>query len=35
MHEATLSRAGDADIYIGAAAISDYRPAGVEKHKIK
>jgi len=35
MHEATLSRAADADIYIGAAAISDYRPASVEKHKIK
>lgn len=35
MYEATLSRAGDADIYIGVAAISDYRPAGVEKHKIK
>jgi phosphopantothenoylcysteine decarboxylase/phosphopantothenate--cysteine ligase len=35
MHEATLACASEADIYIGAAAISDYRPAGVETQKIK
>ncbi len=35
MHEATLARAPAADIYVGAAAISDYRPAVVEKQKIK
>ena len=35
MHGATLSRASDADIYIGAAAISDYRPIVVQKQKIK
>lgn len=35
MHEATMSRAPAADIYIGSAAISDYRPAEVRKQKIK
>lgn len=35
MYKATLSRAPEADIYIGAAAISDYSPAVVEPHKIK
>jgi phosphopantothenoylcysteine decarboxylase/phosphopantothenate--cysteine ligase len=35
MHGATLSRVSDADIYIGAAAISDYRPIVVQKQKIK
>jgi phosphopantothenoylcysteine decarboxylase/phosphopantothenate--cysteine ligase len=35
MREATRTRASDADIYIGAAAISDYRPAAVEAQKIK
>ena len=35
MHEAALARAGQADIYIGAAAISDYRPDQVPEQKIK
>lgn len=35
MHAATLSRAADADIYIGAAAVSDYRPEQVPANKIK
>ena len=35
MHEATLQRATSADIYIGAAAISDYRPQTVQTQKIK
>jgi phosphopantothenoylcysteine decarboxylase/phosphopantothenate--cysteine ligase len=35
MRNATLERAAKADIYIGAAAISDYRPEQVADHKIK
>lgn len=35
MHAATLANAPDADIYIGAAAIADYRPAIVPAQKIK
>jgi phosphopantothenoylcysteine decarboxylase/phosphopantothenate--cysteine ligase len=35
MQEATLARAAQADIYIGAAAISDYRPDPVPQQKIK
>jgi phosphopantothenoylcysteine decarboxylase/phosphopantothenate--cysteine ligase len=35
MHDATLERAADADIYIGAAAISDYRPEHAPDQKIK
>ncbi len=35
MHEATLARAADAHIYIGAAAVSDYRPDQVQEQKIK
>ena len=35
MHEATLSRVGKTHIYIGAAAIADYRPAEIAAHKIK
>ena len=35
MYAATLARAPAADIYIGAAAISDYRPGQVQPHKIK
>jgi phosphopantothenoylcysteine decarboxylase/phosphopantothenate--cysteine ligase len=35
MHAATLARAADADIYIGAAAVSDYRPEQVPPNKIK
>jgi phosphopantothenoylcysteine decarboxylase/phosphopantothenate--cysteine ligase len=33
--DATLARAPAADIYVGAAAISDYRPDPVPGHKIK
>jgi phosphopantothenoylcysteine decarboxylase/phosphopantothenate--cysteine ligase len=35
MHDAAMSRAPGTDIYIGAAAISDYRPAMIEQQKIK
>ena len=35
MRDATMSRVGDAHIYIGAAAIADYRPAEIAVHKIK
>jgi phosphopantothenoylcysteine decarboxylase/phosphopantothenate--cysteine ligase len=35
MHEAVLARAPDADIYVGAAAVSDYRPGQVPGQKIK
>jgi len=35
MYEATLPRAAGADIYIGAAAISDYRPGHAPDQKIK
>jgi phosphopantothenoylcysteine decarboxylase/phosphopantothenate--cysteine ligase len=35
MHDETLARAAAADIYIGAAAISDYRPEHVPGQKIK
>jgi len=35
MQESVLSRAGESHIYIGAAAIADYRPAQVAEHKIK
>ena len=35
MRDATLYRAGDSHIYIGAAAIADYRPAEIAEHKIK
>jgi phosphopantothenoylcysteine decarboxylase/phosphopantothenate--cysteine ligase len=35
MHEATLARAMQADIYIGAAAVSDYRPEQAAGQKIK
>lgn len=35
MRSATLGRVEDADIYIGAAAISDYRPEQVAEQKIK
>ena len=35
MHAAALEHAPQAHIYIGAAAISDYRPAEVAPHKIK
>jgi len=35
MYEQTMARIADADIYIGAAAISDYRPESIAPHKIK
>jgi phosphopantothenoylcysteine decarboxylase/phosphopantothenate--cysteine ligase len=35
MYAATLARARDAHIYIGSAAISDYRPVAAQAHKIK
>lgn len=35
MYAATLARIGGAHIYIGAAAISDYRPLSIAAHKIK
>jgi phosphopantothenoylcysteine decarboxylase/phosphopantothenate--cysteine ligase len=35
MYAATLARIAGADIYIGAAAISDYRPNAIAPHKIK
>lgn len=35
MHEATLARAAGVDIFIGAAAVSDYRPDPVPEQKIK
>ena len=35
MHAAVARLAGDADIYIGSAAVSDYRPDFVPDHKIK
>ncbi|MBK5211868.1 MAG: bifunctional phosphopantothenoylcysteine decarboxylase/phosphopantothenate--cysteine ligase CoaBC [Coriobacteriia bacterium] len=35
MHEVTLSQAKDADIVVGAAAVSDYRCARVSSEKIK
>ena len=35
MREAVLAAAASADIYIGAAAVGDYRPAQVAPHKLK
>lgn len=35
MYEAVLSQVGDADVYIGAAAVADYRPEQVAASKIK
>ena len=35
MYDAAMQRVGQADIYIGAAAISDYRPKTAAAHKIK
>lgn len=35
MHEAVLARAASADIFIGAAAVADYRPAEHRSKKIK
>ncbi len=35
MHAAVLAAAADADIYVGAAAVADYRPAQPLTHKMK
>jgi phosphopantothenoylcysteine decarboxylase/phosphopantothenate--cysteine ligase len=35
MHQAVLAAATGADIYIGAAAVGDYRPAHQAEHKLK
>ncbi len=35
MYEATLARVGEADIFIGAAAVADYQPATLAENKIK
>ncbi len=35
MHAAVLNAAAEADIYIGTAAVGDYRPAEVAKRKVK
>jgi len=35
MYEATHARIGDVDIFIGAAAVADYRPSAVSGQKIK
>jgi phosphopantothenoylcysteine decarboxylase/phosphopantothenate--cysteine ligase len=35
MHEATHARVADADIFIAAAAVADYRPAKIADQKIK
>jgi len=35
MYEAVLGRMDNCDIYIGAAAVADYRPAQIESSKIK
>src|SRR5690606_588503 len=35
MHEAVMSQVADADVFIGTAAVADYRPAQVRTSKIK
>lgn len=35
MYDAVIGQSGQCDIYIGAAAVADYRPAQVENRKIK
>ncbi len=35
MHDAVQKRSGEADVFIGAAAVADFRPARVEASKIK
>jgi phosphopantothenoylcysteine decarboxylase/phosphopantothenate--cysteine ligase len=35
MHEAVIDAAAQADIYIGAAAVGDYRPQEISAHKLK
>jgi phosphopantothenoylcysteine decarboxylase / phosphopantothenate---cysteine ligase len=35
MHEAVMARAGDCDVFIGVAAVADYRPAVAADQKLK
>jgi phosphopantothenoylcysteine decarboxylase/phosphopantothenate--cysteine ligase len=35
MHAAVMAQAGDADIFIGVAAVADYRVANAAEHKLK
>ena len=35
MHQAVMSRVGQCDLFIGCAAVADYRPAQVANQKIK
>ena len=35
MHDAVMARAGECDIFIGVAAVADYRPRSVSDQKIK
>lgn len=35
MHDAVMAEIGDADIFVGSAAVADYRPADVSEQKIK
>jgi phosphopantothenoylcysteine decarboxylase/phosphopantothenate--cysteine ligase len=35
MHEAVAARRGETEVFIGAAAVADYRPAHAEQHKMK
>lgn len=35
MHDAVMLRARKADVFIGAAAVSDYRPTAIAEHKLK
>ena len=35
MHAAVMARAGEADIFIGVAAVADYRVANAAEHKLK
>ena len=35
MHQAVMSRVGECDLFIGCAAVADYRPAQVANQKIK
>ena len=35
MHEAVMTRAKDADVFIAVAAVADYRPSDPKPHKIK
>lgn len=35
MYEACLEQAGDCDLFIGAAAVADYRPVSAAEHKMK